>query len=561
MNINDDKLTNLCNELAVILRRKIVDIDTSTLDDIKFIDPFNYSNDLTLKVNNLVLGKRGSGKTTLFLSSIKQLSDSIIVTKDCQNFRNIKKSEILIIVLLEIFKIINIEIEQFDRKNRTTKKFNNNYKGIKGVYKFLTFSRDKSSENDYVKLYCIKESVVNLITLLNKLREIPDHLEYKISEKANNKKEESIKFKSKIDLNNSLNLEIPKYYSSISGKVNLANQISFETSSKKSHDVQRTTETAYVEVFDKYSLLEQLKCDLTEIINDFHSINKKSIICYLDDFYYVKIEDQPFIIQYFLDSSKLVKQKGLCFKISSIPNRIKINENSQVDFSFLHDAPTIKLDRDLSDMLNLRNHLISIISAIAIDYQISQDDIVSLFNNEEIITRTIIATGGIPRDFIMAFTKLVKLSRADFADTIKMEHLYSFVSDLKDDKVNNIEADTDIDPEKIRDTISIIQNELIDKLKTNVILYPMDKAKEHEVLLKNMANLRYIHLIAENISSEKVKNKTFTAYLIDMTFYTASKRLRQNFDFVPFWERDSSSRLNKLRNAKIWHLEMKDDKL
>ena len=73
-----------------------------------------------------------------------------------------------------------------------------------------------------------------------------------------------------------------------------------------------------------------------------------------------------------------------------------------------------------------------------------------------------------------------------------------------------------------------------------------------EALLKNLVNLRYLHVINESTSSENKKKELFISYLVDMTFYATGKRLKQGFDFRHFWEQDAGHRHKHLRSAPVW---------
>ncbi|WP_019037255.1 hypothetical protein [Psychroflexus tropicus] len=184
--------------------------------------------------------------------------------------------------------------------------------------------------------------------------------------------------------------------------------------------------------------------------------------------------------------------------------------------------------------------------------ELNGNDILGLFSNEDVLNYTTVATGGVPRDFLVILSELIKIARLDTSRSIKKQHLYSAISDLKQDKEQNIEIESDISPEKLREALEIIDREIIRDLKTNVILYPSQLAKEHNALLKNLVNLRYLHIINENTTSEKVKKETFVSYLVDMSFYATGKRLKQGFDFRQFWQQDSSQRHIYLRNSPIW---------
>ena len=124
---------------------------------------------------------------------------------------------------------------------------------------------------------------------------------------------------------------------------------------------------------------------------------------------------------------------------------------------------------------------------------------------------------------------------------------------MRADKDNNIETDFGCSTGLIQEAIALIAKEIVEEKNTNVFLYPKALAEKHEYLLKNLVNLRYLHVIKDTISSESRKKEDFVAYLVDMSFYAVNKRLKQGFNFCQFWVRDSESRLTELRKAKIWN--------
>ena len=149
-----------------------------------------------------------------------------------------------------------------------------------------------------------------------------------------------------------------------------------------------------------------------------------------------------------------------------------------------------------------------------------------------------------------SFCEAIRVSRRLQRDRIGKDQIYEVIKNLKSDKDNNIEIDSELSMDKIENAIEIINREIIGSMKTNVILYPIDKAEQHEVILKNLINLRYLHLIKSKMTSEKTKQEC-RAYLVDMTFHACS-RIPSSFDFFLFWEKDNASRLNNLRRAPIW---------
>lgn len=311
--------------------------------------------------------------------------------------------------------------------------------------------------------------------------------------------------------------------------------------------------TSYTKTYRKQELVLEQRGRLSFLFNEIKRIRNSGVFIYLDDFYQIPMEIQPQIIQYLHDIYKICSNNSFCFKIATLPYRLRMNPEGLVDMSHKDDFSTIKLDYDLSELDRSKDYLLRILININPSLGIGKQEIEELFKNAEVLVYSIIATGGVPRDFLLMFAELVRTVKQEHASKIKKEHVYTVVKSLRDDKDNNIEYDSDISSELIREAVEILNKEVIEKYNTNVILYPKVLAEKHETLLKNLMNLRYIHIIKDSTTSESKKKEEFVAYLVDMSFYAVNKRLKPGFDFRRFWEVDTKSRLTQLRQSKIWN--------
>ena len=276
---------------------------------------------------------------------------------------------------------------------------------------------------------------------------------------------------------------------------------------------------------------------------------KKGMYLYLDDFYMINKTLHPSILKYFHDLYKVTKKGAFCFKIVTLPSSLQLNSGRDKTFSVKDDYSLIQLDYDLSNLDQTQTHLFDIIKSLS-KIDISKSEFESLFSDDKTLKELIIATGGIPRDFMKAFWEADRIAKIDSHNTIHKKDIYEVVKNLKEDKDRNIEIDSELS----RDSIEIAINELVDslenKIKTNVILYPIEIAEKHEQLLKNLVNLRYLHLIKDKVSSRNKKN--YRAYLVDMTFY-ATGNMSKNIEFCEFWKKDEQRHLDNLRKSPEWH--------
>ena len=545
------KLTSLIDEIERIRRRKIIDFDND--DNIQYLDPFNNLGKVKIPNNHLILGRRGSGKTTLLISAIKEDSDNFMLPIDSQIFRDWDSNKIIIDLLKRISEKLLIFINNSKKFIKSKTEYEKETKGIINYCK--NYFSKKENVYDYEKYVYLKSLIENINLYLDELNKLPDE-----NIKINVKQKQ-------VNTNNSKSIN--KIENEIIGKikakgtvstqfVNLESNLSLLTSNTYTKTDEEISETEqnenfeYIKIINKKVKIYELIATFSEILSEFTHISGQRTVLYLDDFYLVNLNIQPIIIQFFHDIYKNSKYNSFCFKICSIPNRTRLNIDNQVDFSIKDDFSPIRLDKELDDFHNLKDFLLRITANLNPDLDISLNDINGLFNNEEVLNYAIVATGGVPRDFLVNLAELIKIAKTDNSSTIKKEHLYSAISDLKEDKSQNIEIECDISSEKLRQALEIIKTEVVDDLKTNIILYPLKLTKEHESLLKNLVNLRYLHIINEHTSSKRINDEQYTSYLIDMTFYATGKRLKQGFKFRSFWIQESEKD-NQVRNSPTWN--------
>lgn len=77
--------------------------------------------------------------------------------------------------------------------------------------------------------------------------------------------------------------------------------------------------------------------------------HQKQIVLMLDDFYQIKNDNQPFIIQFLHDVSKDCTNRGFRFKLFAIPGRLILNDQG-VDMSYKDDFSPLTIDTDMSNI-------------------------------------------------------------------------------------------------------------------------------------------------------------------------------------------------------------------
>lgn len=553
MDVNSNGLSQLLLDIEKVRRRKVVDYKDN--ENVEYIDLANNVDKLSIPNNHLIFGRRGSGKTTLILVSAKANSN-IVSAIDIQPM----KKDNAVSVIMKIMSQVLLELqENFNEYFLNIEcEYKRQYKGISGFISWMLRKRDEGVEIAYEEGEIFSELLRKEINLLEHLKLTPDEITYAVSKEGKSSSETSIRREYTSEIRESLEMDVKlqgKYKiieSKIDTSLNAMESYSCSNVSEMKNASSSEIKSSFTRTYRKQELLQEQRENITFIFNESKRIRKKSVYIYLDDFYQIPMEVQPEIIQYLHDIYKNCNNNSFCFKIATLPYRLRMNQDGN-DMSYKDDFSPIKLDYDLSELDRTKDYLLSILVNINPALNITKQDIENLFNSPDVLTYAIIATGGVPRDFLLMFMDLVRTTQRDNKTTIQKEHVYTVVKSLRDDKDNNIEYDSDVSPDLIREAVELLNVEVVGKFNTNVILYPKALAEKHEVLLKNLTNLRYLHIIKDSTTSESRKKEEFVAYLIDMSFYAVNKRLKQGFDFRRFWEVDSKSRLTQLRQSRIWN--------
>lgn len=527
MDVCSKEITSLLDVIESVRRRKIVDKD---YENIIYIDPLNYISKLKVQNNHIISGRRGCGKTTLMLASMYNRDNNKPITIECQNYRRDNQDTIIINFMTKMLEAIEEDIYSIIRNTSLLQKKKDNFKEL-------------SRFNDMIMK--VKNNLENL-------KNMPTSIDYRIKSLE---KQKDIKEKKNIKESNiSFETELGFKFKKINTKLNLLSNIVVNNVSNSSSISEKSIEYEedYIKTVKKEKILDDLIETIAYILNEYKRFTKNEIGLYLDDFYQIPLNIQTRVIQYLHDIYKTCENKSFCFKICTLPNRIKINFDGENILSLKDDFSAINLDKDLSNIDATKDYLLQILSSLNKDLNIKPRDIEQLFSNKEALINLIIGSGGIPRDFLIMFADVISSVRANNEKNILKSTIYSVVNSMRSDKDENIEFDSDITVQMIECARQEIEDEIVSNKNTNVFLFSHNQSEEKLALMRNLVNSRYLHIIKENTSSENKKKEMFTAYLVDMSFYINGKQKKRNFNDRPFWERDDKSRLKHIESAPIF---------
>ena len=464
----------------------------SQVSGISFIDPKNHKGKILLKQNHVVFGRRGAGKTSLIntLCDVHKINNHIITYTNLEDYKDVSFPNILLHVLQAFFKQIKRHLKTRLRQNPIS------------YPKYLRILR-KINRN-------LKEIENSIIT--------PDKLEEKIKEKGSADAKVDFKFGA----------------SSSTAKVGIGDSSSVE--------IEKTL------IRDKLDTLKNSIPNLKEILTLIASfIDKKPIFIILDDFYFVPKNVQPYFIDFF---HRLSKDTMLYLKLATIKHRSKLYlqlSDSYIGTELGHDIHEIDLDYTLDKFEELKNFMHSLVQEACkeINIQVDLDPIFS----EAGLSQLCLASGGVPRDYLILLKKLLEKYQLDVKKISKQDVIETAIENMVN-KISSLKTDSATEKDILEYYLHAIQDYIIKDKSTNIFLVnnrDLDSFPQIRQAINELLDLRMFHLVESNISAAPSDGKMYMAFMIDIGLYTNAKP--RDFNQVEPDVTDTKGRKDQIRSS------------
>jgi hypothetical protein len=472
------------------LNKLITYIEENTRVDkvsgIEFIDPRNFKARVVGKQNYVVFGRRGAGKSTL-LKTIENNDTIITVYINLEDYKDITFPNIVIKILTSFYS----ELTKNIRLNRSLKSPIHFYKSTKLI-----------------------KSVDKLIVELEKKLVAPDS--YQERKKEIRKQEDSIASELKIQ----------------GAGIGGSSKDNLELEYEHSWEIDKLNELK--------TSIDVNKNKIQEIID----FTQKQIILIFDDFYFIPKKTQPFLLDYF---HRLAKSNDFYLKIGTIKHRSHLyfqSEQSYIGMEMNADVYDIDLDYTLDKWNDLKNFKKDLINE-AIRASGAQIEILEIFNDQS-FNQLCIASGGVPRDFLVLFIKCCQLlndnKRKITVPDVRETAIQNYVN-----KKSALEKDSLDDSNVLEAYINYLRDTVFTLKRTNVFLIENDSLNREESVrqvLRELIDLRFLHVIDNNTSAAPSDGKRYSAYLLDVSLYD-NGRPRDFKEIVP----DIQSNRDDVRGA------------
>ncbi len=428
---------------------------------IEFIDPRNFKNKVKGKQNYVVFGRRGAGKSTL-LKTLKEDSSVLTIYVNLEDFKDITFPNIIIKVLLTFFTSIVEELKS---------------------------NRSFWNKRNYFKTNKLIKRINDLSKSLEEKLLAPDNYDERNKKVLKQEESDSVGLK----------------HGPLSG----------DSSSKTNNEVEVEHSWEINKLNELKTSIDKVKALIKEIIE----FNEKQLFLILDDFYFLPKKIQPFLLDYF---HRLAKSNNFYLKIGTIKHRSHLyfqSEESYIGMELNADIYDIDLDYTLDKWNDLKKFMKELLNQ-AVKESKAEIEIDSIFT-ENSFDQLCIASGGVPRDFLVLFIKCCQLVN-DEKNTVGVPDVREVAIQNYVNKKKALEKDSLNESNILESYINYLRDSIFLKKRTNVFLIENDSLNKTESVgqvIKELVDLRFLHVIENNTSAAPSDGKRYSAYLLDVSLY------------------------------------------
>lgn len=288
--------------------------------------------------------------------------------------------------------------------------------------------------------------------------------------------------------------------------------------------------------------VQRLVPSLQKLLRQFCIEAQRSVFVFLDDIHYLPIAETP----RFLDMVHgVTRDNPVYLKIAGIKHQTRwFSDNPPVGLQIGHDAEMIDLDVTLENPGLAKSFLSQILAAYCERVGItSTAHVVST----SALDRLVLASGGVPRDFLLLGADSIKLARQrPNARSAGVQDVNEAAGEYGKVKTQELERDaaTAVGSASLRlRALETLRSFLLgdDRAKPEKKKYTFFRVSfgEKEArsleydLLQSLMDLRMIHLLNGSLSDGHHAGQRFEVYMLDLSRYSAS-RFQRNLQALDF---------------------------
>lgn len=294
-------------------------------------------------------------------------------------------------------------------------------------------------------------------------------------------------------------------------------------------EVQETFAASKVDFIHRHIL------DYQRVFRQMAVLSGGDAYLFLDDLYHVRQGDQTRVLDYF---HRLAKGNNLWLKVGTIRHRTRwyLHGDPPIGVKLGDDADEIDLDLTLEKFTLAKNFLTQILMGFLAE---CEDISIKSILVDEALTRLVLASGGVARDFLGIFRRSIDIARERGNDhrgeRITTEDVNNAAGEYDLSKREELKRDTIDERTQLETALDNVRCFCLYRANANVFLLNKDLRDQDMTNIQELVDLRLLHKIKSRVTVWKREGQLYEAYMLDISQYTGS-RAKRNLDIIEFWK-------------------------
>ena len=302
----------------------------------------------------------------------------------------------------------------------------------------------------------------------------------------------------------------------------------------------------------KHDKVERQLFDFKHLLQRVSQFLGGKIFLCVDDFYYVRMKDQPPVADYI---HRICKDSRAFLKIATIRHRSELYRRGELirGVVFGHEVQIVDLDLPLGQFDAVTRFLEGIWHEVCRETEVNP---AGIFKGKG-FSQAVLASGGVPRDLfgvIKSAANLAGIRGESAIGKIRVnEAARRYTEDTKYPELFEDSTDGTLTQILITDIVRFVR----DEQRRNCFHIKLDELEQNakmRALVEAIVDGRLIHLISDNTTNARRAGR-YAAYLLDVGLYAHPQRRGQRaVEEVEFWETDRVGRLKNLERSPVYRL-------
>ena len=297
----------------------------------------------------------------------------------------------------------------------------------------------------------------------------------------------------------------------------------------------------------KIDFLHRRVIDYQQVFNRLGVLSNGDAFLFLDDLYHIRRSDQARVVDYF---HRVAKDNRLWLKVGTIRHRTTwyIHGDPSIGMKIGDDSDEIDLDVTLEKYRIAKDFLRNILNNFAVEAGAAR---ASSFITDGAFDRLVLASGGVARDFLSIFRRSIDVARerggGARGERVGAEDVNIAAGEYDSSKREEFRRDTsdELETSSLEAVFYKLREFCLEQNNTNCFLLDKDERGDEVDNIRELVDLKLIHLVRSRVTVSGRPGKIFEAYMLDLSQYAGSRK-RRNLDLIEFWRTGADKALRRI---------------